>query len=76
MQVLDRLKLELSNQKYFTDTEYTQFLTENNLTPTDEYNKAEMQKGLLNTVIDVLEAVSNDIDTMRTISTEFANHST
>ena len=32
-----------------------------------------MQKNLLNAVVDILEAVANDIDTMRTISTEFAN---
>lgn len=73
MQVIDRLKLELSNQRYFSDTEYIQFLSENNLQPDVEYNKAEMQKNLLNTVIDILEAVANDIDTMRSISTEFAN---
>lgn len=73
MQVLDRLKLELSNQQYFTDEQYTQFLSENDLTPETEYSKATMQKNLLNTVVDILEAVANDIDTMRTISTEFAN---
>lgn len=73
MQVIDRLKLELSNQRYFSDTEYIQFLSENNLQPDVEYNKAEMQKNLLNTVVDILEAVANDIDTMRSISTEFAN---
>ena len=27
MQVLNRLKMELSNQEYFTDEQYTQFLT-------------------------------------------------
>ncbi len=42
MQVLNRLKMELSNQEYFTDEQYIQFLTENNLSPTDEYNKADM----------------------------------
>lgn len=73
MQVLDRLKMELSNQQYFADNQYIQFLTENNLTPTDEYDKATMQKLLLFTVIDVLEAVTNDIDLMTGISTEFSN---
>ena len=73
MQVLDRLKLELSNQQYFADEQYKQFLSENDLTSETEYNKATMQKNLLNTVVDVLEAVAKDIDTMRTISTEFAN---
>lgn len=73
MQVLDRLKMELSNQQYFSDEQYTQFLTENSLTPTDEYNKPTMQKQLLYTVLDILEAVSNDIDIMRSIETEFSN---
>lgn len=73
MQVLDRLKMELSNQQYFSDEQYTQFLTENELTPTDNYIKADMQKNLLLTVLDVLEAVANDIDTMSSISTEFSD---
>ena len=73
MQVLQRLKMELSNQEYFSDEQYIQFLTENSLTPTDEYNKQVMQKNLLYTVLDILEAVSNDIDIMRSIETEFSN---
>ena len=73
MQVLDRLKMELSNQEYFTDEQYIQFLTENDLSPTDEYDKPTMQKQLLFTVIDVLEAVTNDIDLMTGISTEFSD---
>ena len=73
MQVLDRLKMELSNQSYFPDEQYIQFLTENSLVPTDEYDKPTMQKNLLYTVLDVLEAVTNDIDLMTGISTEFSN---
>ena len=73
MQVLDRLRMELSNQSYFSDEQYIQFLTENSLVPTDEYNKPTMQKQLLYTVLDVLEAVTNDIDLMTGISTEFSN---
>ena len=73
MQVLDRLKMELSNKQYFPDEQYNQFLTENSLTSTDEYNKSTMQKPLLLTVLDILEAVSNDIDVMRSIETEFSN---
>ena len=73
MQVLDRLKMELSNKQYFPDEQYTQFLTENSLTSTDEYDKQTMQKPLLLTVLDILEAVSNDIDIMRSIETEFSN---
>ena len=73
MQVLDRLKMELSNKQYFPDEQYTQFLVENSLTSTDEYDKQTMQKPLLLTVLDILEAVSNDIDIMRSIETEFSN---
>ena len=73
MKVLDRLKMELSNQQYFSDEQYIQFLTENSLTPTDEYDKSTMQKPLLLTVVDILEAVTNDIDLMTGISTEFSN---
>lgn len=73
MKVLDRLKMELSNQQYFSDEQYIQFLTENSLTPTDEYDKSTMQKSLLFAVVDVLEAVTNDIDLMTGISTEFSN---
>jgi predicted transcriptional regulator len=73
MQVLNRLKMELSNQEYFSDEQYIQFLAENDLTPTDDYVKANMQKQLLYTVIDVLEAVTNDIDLMTGISTEFSD---
>lgn len=71
MKVLDRLKMELSNQQYFSDEQYIQFLTENSLTPTDEYDKSTMQKPLLLTVIDIFEAVANDTDLMQSISTEF-----
>lgn len=73
MQTLDRLKMELSNQQYFTDEQYIQFFTENNLLPENAYIKEDMQKQLLLTVLDVLEAVANDIDLMTSISTEFSN---
>ena len=73
MQVLQRLKMELSNQSYFSDEQYIQFLAEIDLTPTDEFIIADMQKQLLYTVLDILEAVSNDIDIMRSIETEFSN---
>lgn len=73
MRVIDRLKMELSNQEYFEDTQYIQFLSENNLSPNVEYDKPTMQKSLLFTLLDVLEAVANDIDLMTSISTEFSN---
>ena len=73
MQVLDRLRMELSNQQYFPEEQYIQFLVENDLDPTKEYIKNDMQKRLLYTVLDVLEAVTNDIDLMTGISTEFSD---
>ena len=71
MQVIDRLKLELSNQEYFSDAEYIQFLAENDLEPNEEYIKDVMQRDLYQAVIDVFEAVCNDINIMRNISTSF-----
>ena len=73
MRVYDRLKMELGNQEYLTEEQYIQFLTENNLNPNAENIKADMQKQLLFTCIDILESVCNDIDTMTSISTEFSN---
>ncbi len=68
MTILERLKLELSNKDYFTDAEYTTFLIENELSANDNYNKQLHQRQLLYTIIDILEAVSNDVDMMRKVS--------
>lgn len=73
MQVYDRLMLELSNRQYLTEQQYKQFLHENDLDYNAEYIKAEMQKRLLFCVIDILEAVMNDLDIMTNISTEFSD---
>ena len=62
---LERLKLELSNKEYYTDTEYNIFLEENGLTPTSEYNKTTDNIKLLETVVGVLETLANDVDLMR-----------
>ena len=75
MTVLDRLKLELANKEYMTDTEYIVFIKENNLDETTTYDKATMQKELLLTVLDILEVVSNDVDIMRKVETEFSTTS-
>lgn len=75
MTVIERLSLELNNKEYLTQEEYIQFLTENNLVSTDAYDKATMQKALLLTVIDILEVVSNDVDIMRRVETEFTTTS-
>ncbi|MBN2899157.1 MAG: hypothetical protein JXO44_10325 [Clostridia bacterium] len=71
MKIIERLNLELSNKEYFTAEQYTVFLTENELNANDEYIKATHQSKLLYTVIDILEAVSNDIEVLRKVETEF-----
>ena len=75
MEVLERLKLELANKEYLSDDEYKVFITENELLPTETYDKATMQKALLLTVLDILEVVSNDVDIMRKVETEFTTTS-
>lgn len=75
MTVLERLKLELANKEYMADTDYIVFIKENNLDETTTYNKATMQKQLLLTVLDILEVVSNDVDIMRKVETEFTTTS-
>jgi hypothetical protein len=67
---LQRLKLELSNKDYCTDDEYSLFLDENNLVATSEYIKEENQIKLLETVIAILETLSNDTDLMRKIDSK------
>lgn len=66
--ILNRLKMELNNKDYFTDAEYEVFLKENNLTSNSSYEKSNMQRDLLLTVVDILEAVANDVDLMRKVS--------
>jgi len=68
---IERLKLELSNQAYYTDTEYAVFLEEQGLTATDTYDKSTNQLALLNTVIDILNTLMNNIDNLMKVQTEF-----
>ena len=67
---LERLKLELSNKSYYTDEEYSVFLNENNLVPTDTYDKTTNEIDLLKTVVNILETLSNDVDLMRKIDSK------
>ncbi|WP_317411975.1 hypothetical protein [Clostridium baratii] len=64
---IERLKLELNHKKYYKDTEYSVFLTENNLVPNGNYVKADNEINLLETVVAVLETLANDTDLMRKI---------
>ena len=67
---LQRLKLELSNKAYYTDEEYTVFLEENDLVAEGVYSKATNQTDLLETVLAILETLSNDVDIMRKIDSK------
>ena len=75
MTVIERLKMELGQKEYLTDTEYTVLLSENSLISTLTYDKLTMLKPLLMTVIDIFEVVSNDVDIMRKVETEFTTTS-
>lgn len=72
---LERLKLELAHKSYFADDEYTIFLDENGLVATDEYIKNTDESHLIKTVIEILQALSNNIDLFRSIETEFTTTS-
>lgn len=71
---IERLKLELSNRKYYTDEEYAVFLEEQGLIATENYTKELNQLSLLNTVIDILQTLSNNVDFFRSIETEFSTN--
>lgn len=64
---LERLKLELSKKDYYSDEEYSVFLSENNLEYDDIYIKEDNQIDLLKTVIDIFQTLINDTDLMRKI---------
>lgn len=67
---LERLKLELNNKSYYTDTEYEVFISENNLVSSAKYSKVTNEVNLLNTVIAILETLANDTDMMRKIDSK------
>jgi hypothetical protein len=64
---LERLKLELANKSYFTDTEYAVFLEENGLDSTKTYDKQTNQLPLLQTVLAILQALQNNLDLYRNL---------
>ena len=69
---LERLKIELNEKPYYDDPTYEVYLEENDLDPTDTYDKSTMQKQFYQTVYDILSSLSNNIDLFRDIETEFA----
>lgn len=68
---LDRLKIELNNKEYYSDDVLAMYLDENSLTSTDTY-ATTMKKQLLQTVYDILQSLSNNIDLFRSVETEFS----
>lgn len=75
MKNIERLNLELSHKSYFTENEYTVFLSENSLVSAEVYTKSDDELALLQTVIAILQALTNNIDLFRSIETEFATTS-
>ncbi len=71
MNNLERLKLQLNNKSYLSDEEYSIYLDESGLQPTEEYINVNY-KPLLNTVLSVFETLANDLDLFCSIETEFA----
>jgi hypothetical protein len=74
MTVLERFKIEIGKQ-YFPDTTYVMYLDENGLYAGDTYIKSQMQRQLLMTLLDCLQALANDIDLFRRVDTQFATTS-
>lgn len=70
IKILQRLKLELSNKPYYTDEEYKIFLKENGLNFDSSYDKTINEINLLNTVVSILETLSNYVDLMRKIDSK------
>ena len=68
MNILERMKMELLHKDYFTDEEYTIFLQEEGLTPTDEYNKEQHKRKMLLAILSVFRALQNDTDSYKKLS--------
>ena len=71
----DRLLLEMGNRLYYTQEQYNYLLSENGLTGTDTFNKDNNMLGMLQTVLAILNSLSNNIDYFRSIETEFTTTS-
>lgn len=74
---LSRLKIELSEKEYFTNSDevYSEILEENGLDPFDTYSKANDQIDMMEAVYSVLMMLSNNIDIFRKVETEFVSTS-
>lgn len=75
---LSKLEIELNNNKYFgnnTENVLVSILEDNNLDPYEEYTKANDRVNMLESVFDVLQALSNDINSFSKVETEFTTTS-
>lgn len=71
---LERLKLHLNEKNYYgekTDDVYTALLAENNLDALDNYDKANDEIPMLETVYTILSQMANDINSFIKVETEF-----
>jgi hypothetical protein len=71
---LERVKLELGGKDYFTNDALEVLLTENGLTSSADF-EAKDKKKILATVLDVLNALMNNLDVYMKTETEFSNTS-
>lgn len=75
---IERLNLELNDKDYFGNAQrdlLENILTDNNLDPWDEYSKDNDRVNMLESVYDILNMLSNDIDKFRRVETEFVTTS-
>lgn len=73
MNNLERLKFELSGKEYFDnqDSLLTEILEENGLDATEDYSKDNDRVAMLESVYEVMQALSNNIEMFRKVETEF-----
>lgn len=75
---LERLNFELNDKDYFGSTQqnlYENILQDNNLDPMDEYSKDNDRVNMLESIYDILNMLSNDVDKFRRVETEFVTTS-
>lgn len=76
----DRFKFNINEKEYFSTTERTQqvyesLLTENNLDPLDEYDKANDEVNMLEAVYSLFQMLANNVEIFCKVETEFATTS-
>ena len=75
---IERINFELNDKDYFGNSQqelYKEVLNDNNLDPLDEYSKENDRVNMLESVYDILNMLSNDVDKFRKVETEFVTTS-